>query len=455
MLPEGCIGCSFPFGVADCDDTSCSLAGCHEGSYDLNGIPGDGCEYQCSATGEETCNGLDDDCDGLPDEDFDLAQDPENCGECGKSCKFGPRSQPLCSGGLCSLLCDEGYFDNNGDPLDGCEGVECDPQEPRTETESWCNNRDDDCDGETDEGWNKTLPESCGLLCTDCTGLFPSAESLCTQGNCRMGACLNGAIDANTQPEDGCECMIQGQEVCNGEDDDCNGAVDDGLNCCPEDMVQVEHGDTCVSGASRRFCIDRYEASVWDQPDCTGGVYSNLKNLSCSMPGLFPDGFPADVGAGGAETTRLYACSLAGVYPTRCLTWYQANRACENVGKRLCSPEEWQAACQGPACTTYPYGDEFTWDTCNYLLTFAPTWSVLQTGEMEACLSGYGINDLSGNVWEYDSSGGGNARGGAYNCNEGAAPVLESCPNIQFFSDLVVDGVPIGSRNNVGFRCCR
>jgi len=37
----------------------------------------------------EACNGVDDDCDGFTDEDFDLTSDPEHCGTCMRSCEAG------------------------------------------------------------------------------------------------------------------------------------------------------------------------------------------------------------------------------------------------------------------------------------------------------------------------------------------------------------------------------
>jgi hypothetical protein len=71
--------------------------------------------------GPEVCNGMDDDCDGRVDEDFDLDTDPSNCGSCGHACTFANGSG-ACEGGTCTLqACDAGFDDCDGDPANGCE----------------------------------------------------------------------------------------------------------------------------------------------------------------------------------------------------------------------------------------------------------------------------------------------------------------------------------------------
>lgn len=53
----------------------------------------------CVPTGSpEICDGLDNDCDELVDEDFDMETDPENCGECGHVCRA---EDEACIAGRC------------------------------------------------------------------------------------------------------------------------------------------------------------------------------------------------------------------------------------------------------------------------------------------------------------------------------------------------------------------
>ncbi len=76
----------------------------------------------------ETCDGLDNDCDGPVDEDFmtgDIYTDDNNCGECGKVCQ-DVHSRNYCiktgaSAGTCNPLCSSGWTNFNANNFDGCE----------------------------------------------------------------------------------------------------------------------------------------------------------------------------------------------------------------------------------------------------------------------------------------------------------------------------------------------
>jgi len=168
---------------------------CYDGSLYENG-----CELLCRdvRTGTtlpmppvsvelETCNGLDDDCDGQTDEGL--------LREC-------QRESAECRGGQQS--CIDGVWS-------ACEPV----FNQRMES---CNGLDDDCDGQTDEGLSRLCQRE-------------SAE-------CRSGR--QRCIDAEWSE---CEPVANREvELCNGLDDDCDGAVDEppvvlpagATSCLPE-----------------------------------------------------------------------------------------------------------------------------------------------------------------------------------------------------------------------------
>jgi len=79
----------------------------------------DACEE--SNGGTEACDGDDNDCDGKIDKDFDLDNDPNNCGACENTCRYA-HAINLCILGKCIMGdCEDTYYDLNGDPNDGCE----------------------------------------------------------------------------------------------------------------------------------------------------------------------------------------------------------------------------------------------------------------------------------------------------------------------------------------------
>ena len=228
-----------------CVKGACAIDSCAPGRWNLNGVDSDGCEYACIKTGDtEECNNKDDDCNGETDEGFKLDSDPKNCGSCGTVCSL-PNATAGCAevAGIVRCViasCDDSYADLDGVASDGCE-YQC-PVWPKSF--ELCNDLDDDCDGVVNNG-NPEGGQDCAL---PCPGGF-------CQGECKPGtttcvgvslACLGG----------------QGPslETCDGKDNDCDGASDNGFDLMIDPLNCGTCGHQCllssaVGGCDNGLCV--------------------------------------------------------------------------------------------------------------------------------------------------------------------------------------------------------
>lgn len=113
--------------------------------------------------------------------------------------------------------------------------------------------------------------------------------------------------------------------------------------------------------------------------------------------------------------------NLAGVKPAVMVSWYDALRACEIEGKRLCLASEWSFACEGVQRYPYPYGQTRDRKVCNFdrprpspepnFELFARPRQVgaevarldmrVESGLVAGCVSPFGVQDMTGNVDEW------------------------------------------------------
>lgn len=93
-----------------------------------------------------------------------------------------------------------------------------------------------------------------------------------------------------------------------------------------------------------------------------------------------------------------------GSMPAANVLWTDAKNKCESAGKRLCSEEEWERACKGPKNLKFPYSASYDAGKCNTEDAGGNDRKLGASGSQAACVSGYGVQDMSGNLWEWTSS---------------------------------------------------
>jgi hypothetical protein len=231
-----CGGCD-PLVYAWCTDPDEGI--CQEGTEQC--IPGTGwvCVGEIGPLPAEDCNSLDDDCDGETDEGV------PSSGPCGTT------DEGECTMGnwYCDTLLGEWA---------------CDAVFPSSEGSS-CNNLDDDCDGDTDEG----ISQGCGG-CDDILTwpwCVDPNEGMCQQG---VQVCVGGAWGA-------CNGEVEpAAEVCNGFDDDCDGVDDDS---------PIDVGGLCGGGPpgneNTGECQQGNEICVDGHLECAGDVGPAPEGLTC------------------------------------------------------------------------------------------------------------------------------------------------------------------------------
>ena len=241
----------------------------------------------------ESCNGVDDNCDGTID----------NGATCtgGQACTSGtcrcPSGQALCGttcqsapGQPCVTSCM-----STGATICEASGVRC-----NVPTEA-CNNRDDDCDGLVDETF------ACRLGTTRyCQRCFTGGPRF------RLPVAGTQMCTSSCSYDPTCSIAATFDHTCDGVDDDCNGAVDDRNQSC---LVTVFRGYAATAPGPTR-------------------VYTRLDGSLLPMYGLSDDRrhfrlYPARA---GAAQMPVYRCDIRGPRNHVCFGSCSPGTALETLG---------------------------------------------------------------------------------------------------------------------------
>jgi hypothetical protein len=229
----------------------------------------------------ESCDGLDNDCDGLVDEDLGTV-----------TCGMGQCLHTVAN-------CIQGIV-QDCNPTDGTQPEICDGQ-------------DNDCDGKTDEDLGQlacgkgqcyhtisacsggitlvcdpfqgALPEVCDGADNDCDG--ETDEDLGTT-TCGLGICEHTTDNCSNNAPSICNPFLGAQaETCDGQDNNCNGIVDDGLGTSSCGLGQCQHVvDNCQQG--NPVTCNPLENSIPEicdglDNDCDGVADENLGTITCGF----------------------------------------------------------------------------------------------------------------------------------------------------------------------------
>ena len=278
----------------ECDDGGLSPGDC------------DDSEASVYPEAEELCDGLDNDCDGQVDENFDADRDGY-VDQFGNGCSanipldeldcadliaaINPGAVEQCDGNDtdCNGLIDDG-LDNDSDGFQICGGdVDCDDENATVypEAPELCDELDNDCNGDIDDGDGvdfQDLDNDGYTLCSDdCDDLEPASNPGAIEGCDDLDNDCDGEIDEDLDRDDDgvvgpypdCFQVFEqvdcdddnpllypgAPEVCDGIDNNCDGFADenldfdsDGFTSCSQPIGDCDSLNASINPNAPEIC---------------------------------------------------------------------------------------------------------------------------------------------------------------------------------------------------------